>query len=179
MKAFWRSAILGRDCDTVGPEYVELVSDPEGFDKNESVLSPSSETGELDAEQGFDIDTVRWANDVHRQHRRRPSAASEGTLYGSPTCMRSIDNIEDAKGTATPTANFIRQVGNGIFAVLERFLVFAAFGQLLTGVVVYTGMAFRPWLYQLLISLPGGCRQNYINGCLAHLISASLHVRSY
>jgi hypothetical protein len=125
---------------------MELVSDMEGFDKNENVISPNSETGELDAERGFDIDTVRWANDVHRQHHRRPSATSD-TLYGSSTCMRSIDNIEDVKETAASTVSFIRQMGNVIFAALERFLVFAAFGQLLTGVVVYTGMILRPWLF--------------------------------
>jgi hypothetical protein len=142
IKAFWKSAILGQEHIPFGSEYEGLVSDEaEGFDK-EIVLSPDSDSAELDVRrQDFDMDTARWANDVHRQHSRRQSATSEGTLYGSPTCTRSVDKIEDTKGNFTPKIGLLRQIGNGTFAVLERVLVFAALGQLLSGVVVYTGVS--------------------------------------
>lgn len=158
VKTFWEVAILGRVCDTLGPEYVELVSEErEALVKNEITLSPIRGSVELDTpRQAFDVDTARWANDVHLQHYRRQSATSDGTIYGSPTCTRSLDKVEDPKGNLK--TGYLRQIGNGAFAVLERFLVFAALGQLLTGVVVYTG----------------GCRGNYINGCLAHLIKGSI-----
>jgi hypothetical protein len=51
-----------------------------------------------------------------------------------------------------------RRISGVAIATLERALVFAAFGMFLSGVVVYTG----------------GCRDNYINGCLAHLIKGGI-----
>lgn len=50
---------------------------------------------------------------------------------------------------------FFRKLGRGSFATAERVLVFLGFMQVLTGIVDYTG----------------GCRQHWLNGCLAHLIS--------
>jgi len=157
IKAFWKSAILGQEQFSFGPEYEGLVSEEaDRFDK-ETALSPDSDSAELDVRrQDFQMDTARWANDVHHQHSRRQSAASDGTLYGSPTCTRSVDKLEDSKSTSK--VDLLRQIGNGAFAVLERVLVFAALSQLLSGVVVYTG----------------GCRESYINNCLAHLIKGSI-----
>lgn len=51
--------------------------------------------------------------------------------------------------------NIRKRIASTTFAIVERSLVFAGFIQVLTGIVTYTG----------------GCRQNYLNGCLAHLIS--------
>jgi hypothetical protein len=148
IKTFWRSAVLGRQESVgFGPEYTGLVSrDPEEFDKNEITLSPIRDSRELDVDarrQGFDLDTANWADDVRRQHHGRQSAASDGTLY-SPTYTRSVDNIEFAKGNISSKFDLLRKIGNGAFAVLERFLVFAALGQLLTGVVIYTGTFIQP-----------------------------------
>ena len=56
---------------------------------------------------------------------------------------------------ALPKQPLLRRISQAAYATLERFLVFAAFGVVLSGVVIYTG----------------GCRDSYINGCLAHLIS--------
>jgi hypothetical protein len=151
IKAFWKVAILGRGGDTLGhaSEYVGLVSEEtEAFDKNEIALSPARDSIELDVRrQDFDVDTARWANDVRHQHYRRQSTISDGTLYGSPTSTRSVDKIQDAKGNFTSKIGVLRKIGNGIFAVLERVLVFAALGQLLTGIVVYTGM----YIYLIMI----------------------------
>lgn len=138
IKGFWKSAILDQEHLPFGPEYEGLVSEePVRFDK-EIALSPDGDSAELDVGGQDFQDTARWANDVHRQHSRRQSATSEGTLYGSPTCMRSQDKLEDSKSTSK--VGLPLRIGNGIFAVLERFLVFAALSQLLSGVVVYTGM---------------------------------------
>jgi hypothetical protein len=144
VKAFWKAAIVGQDCDASNAsEYVGLVSDEtESFDMNEITLSRARHSIEVDIRrQNFDTDTARWANDIRRQHYRRQSTTSEGTLYGSPTSTSSVDKIGDAKVGITSKIGLLRKIGNGVFAVLERVLVFAAFGQLLTGVVVYTGTA--------------------------------------
>jgi len=119
-----------------------LVSEElEECDKDEIRLSPVRDSRDLDIRrEDFDLDTARWANDVHRQHYRRQSTASDGTLYGSPTCTHSVDKVGDAKGNFTSKIDLLHRIGNGVFAVLERALVFAALGQLLTGVVVYTGV---------------------------------------
>ncbi|KAI9513174.1 hypothetical protein F5148DRAFT_1273139 [Russula earlei] len=51
-----------------------------------------------------------------------------------------------------------RRLGQLLFATLQRFLVFAGFAQFMHGIVIYTG----------------GCRGNYLNGCLAHVIKGGI-----
>ena len=82
----------------------------------------------------------RWV----RGHKSSRSSSSERTLFNKPD-------------SPDPDTTKIHRIGQAVFATLERALVFSGFGQLLTGVVVYTG----------------GCRLYFINGCLAHLISVS------
>ncbi|KAF7301386.1 hypothetical protein MIND_00703800 [Mycena indigotica] len=96
-------------------------------------------------------DTEHWAN-----HVRRHSTMSEGTLFG-PHSPRSDKTPHDWH-LAAPQISTITRIGRAIFSTAERTLVIAAFGLTLTGIVVYTG----------------GCRQNYINGCLAHLIKGGI-----
>jgi len=161
VKTFWYSTLLGRERarQDLGPEYTGLVvQEPEEFEEANVKLSPIRESSEVQPEDFEHGDTAQWANHVHHHHRRQQSIVSDGTLYGSPSSMRSMDKMQDAKGQHTPKANLLRRVGKSTFAVAERFLVFAGLGQLLTGIVIYTG----------------GCRQNYINGCLAHLIKGGI-----
>ncbi|KIY71226.1 hypothetical protein CYLTODRAFT_390831 [Cylindrobasidium torrendii FP15055 ss-10] len=78
------------------------------------------------------------------------------------------DDAKDVSDIVYPTqyehqghfgkATWIRHVGNVLFAIVESALVVAGFSQVVLGVVVYTG----------------GCRGNYTNGCLAHLIKGGI-----
>ncbi|KAG1753893.1 uncharacterized protein EDB91DRAFT_1100481 [Suillus paluster] len=115
-----------------------------------------------DLNDATDDETAPWVNDPRISqgaHRYTQSISSERTVFGidSPQVSRSDDTLHDFKfpGLIEPQAPLIRRISQGAFATLERALVFAAFGMTLSGIVVYTG----------------GCRESYINGCLAHLIS--------
>jgi hypothetical protein len=162
-KHFYRTVVLAREEIPTGSdaEYAGLVVDvPEEFDEAELKVAPVPlhvrqersmsplETENLDR-------TVHWTNNVHR---RQHSSASERTLFStfSPTKYSdgALDDM-DIHGDVKPKLPLLRRIARGAFGTAERVLVFAGYYQLLTGIVVYTG----------------GCRQNYINGCLAHLIS--------
>ncbi|KAF5388133.1 hypothetical protein D9615_000262 [Tricholomella constricta] len=164
IKTFWRSAILGRqvDQDRVSLEYTGLVVDePEEFEESKVSLSPVRQSGDLDPIEEYSGDTAQWANDVHhhrRYHRRHQSTASERTVFGAASPMHSLDKVYDVKGALKSNVGLIRRIGKGCFAVLERFLIFAGLAQTLLGIVIYTG----------------GCRGNYTNGCLAHLIKGAI-----
>ena len=168
VRTIWHNVILGQVDDGYSTnhsagkfdtEYAGLVAEPEEFDMNE--MKP------VEAEQP----TERWANDVHhhRQHGSewRQSLASDGTLFhAGSTSRRGSDDSDDTMmdHNTTPTfissrigskASLIRRIGSGAFAVLERLLVFLGYMQAISGIVVYSGT----------------CRDSYVNGCLAHLIS--------
>ncbi|KAG6855000.1 hypothetical protein C0991_005929 [Blastosporella zonata] len=166
IKAFWQSAILGRkvDRDPYAAEYTGLVDQvPEQFEESklEISLSPVRQSGDLDPIEEYTGDTAQWANHVHHhqpRHYRKQSTASEGTLFGTSSPMRSMDKIHEVKDTLASKAGLVQRIGKACFAVLERFLVFAGFAQTLLGIAIYTG----------------GCRENYTNGCLAHLIKGGI-----
>ena len=170
-KHFWRTVILGHEEALTGSsaEYASLVSDePEEFEdvelksgteplhirRNQAVASLQTLTESLPSHDR----TVRWTN-KHRYHQDPQSPSSERTLLGflSPTKLFFHDTLEHSEGQNHPHPKqpLAYQIVRIVFSVMERSLVFAGFCQLLTGMVVYTG----------------GCRENYINGCLAHLIS--------
>ncbi|KAF7313687.1 hypothetical protein HMN09_00525300 [Mycena chlorophos] len=92
-------------------------------------------------------DTEQWAN-----HVRRHSTMSEGTVFG-PHSPRFDKGSHE---WSAPKISLLSRVGSAVFGTAERVLVVAGLGLVLTGIVTYTG----------------GCRQSYVNGCLAHLISA-------
>ncbi|GLB33664.1 putative protein of unknown function (Ytp1) [Lyophyllum shimeji] len=161
VKTFWKSAILGRDLDREGhgPEYTGLVVDePEEYDESKISLSPDRQSGDLDPTEEYSGDAAEWANNVahhhRRQHSRKHSIASERTVIGVGSPVRSFEKIQDVKGAR----NLLQRIGKGSFAVLERFLVFAGLWQALLGIVIYTG----------------GCRGSWVNGCLAHLIKGGI-----
>lgn len=183
IKTFWWSTILGRERDRdLGPEYAGLVvEDPEEFEDTKISLSPIRDSSDLGPRQEYDGDTAQWANDVHQhqhhprrthRHYRQQSTASDGTLFGTSSPMRSVDTIREVKGTSSK-ADLLFRISQGVFAVLERSLVFAGLVQVLTGIVTYTGTS-TPWFFLVNVYTIylGGCRENYENGCLAHLISA-------
>ena len=180
IKTFWNYVVLDRDQEFSGAaaEYTNLVlDDPEDLEEAElkakEVDEDESETEPLHVRRArvvepiqtaFDghEETAQWAESVHH-HARRPSypqsAGSERTLFGPHSPRRSNDSLDES-GYVYPwqgkdKLGVLRFVGRAAFAIAERALVFAGFMQVITGIVIYTG----------------GCRGNWGNGCLAHLIS--------
>ncbi|KXN86383.1 hypothetical protein AN958_10245 [Leucoagaricus sp. SymC.cos] len=151
-KLFWNRIVLNKDINRVGsgPEYTGLVvEEPEELEMPK--ISRESSDGSALRE------TAQWANDVHN-HRRNFSIVSEGTIFGSHSPTHSDITLDGKLRRNGKSSGLLVRVGNVAFTVLERALVFAGFGQLLTGIVIYTG----------------GCRENYENGCLAHLIKGGI-----
>ncbi|KAI0796538.1 hypothetical protein C8Q75DRAFT_710925 [Abortiporus biennis] len=184
-KAFWRTVILDQEehIGADGAEYTNLVvEEPEEYDAAELKAKEieGSEEGSSEPihvrrarfvepintsyipEEGDDDhhETAQWANSVTRSYPQ--SANSERTLFGprSPrTSMHSDETLHDlGHWMNTKKTSLLRRVGRGVFATAERALVFAGLMQVISGIVIYTG----------------GCRQNYINGCLAHLIKGGI-----
>ncbi|KIK96945.1 hypothetical protein PAXRUDRAFT_137291 [Paxillus rubicundulus Ve08.2h10] len=156
---FWRSVVLGQGTHDSTSEYSGLVTDdPEECDDMKLMNVTSQEPT-----QGFDNQFDENAQDTQYVHHPSHSSVSERT--GSHRYLRhSDDTLHDMM---LPPAihprqsikqSLSRRVSGAAFATLERALVFAAFGMVLSGIVVYTG----------------GCRESYINGCLAHLIKGGI-----
>lgn len=144
-------------------EYAELVvEDPEEFEEQELKAASPHMAAEPTRRNrptvapiktvSFDDDTTNWAE----------SATSDRTLFNHSRhgSLHSDDTLQEFQVTAQMTehVSWYRKVGSGAFATLERVLVFAGLLQVLTGIVVFTG----------------GCRGNWLNGCLAHLIKGGI-----
>ncbi|KAI0053061.1 hypothetical protein FA95DRAFT_1552948 [Auriscalpium vulgare] len=155
LRTFWKHVVLGQDPPLgYGAEYTNLVvEEPEELEED---LKPLTQSRSFAGDEGH---TAQWANDVH-EHDYPATPASERTLFAprSPRgSMHSDDTLHD-NGRLAAKVPFLRRLGSVVFATLERSLVFAGLAQFLFGVAVYTG----------------GCRGNYLNGCLAHLIKGGI-----
>lgn len=160
LRALWRTVVLARE-DRVAlghfSEYANLVVEPDEFDEHERAHAPGSPDS---ADEG------QWVNAGRGAHASRDcpdSPASERTVFGTRSPKGSQHSADDLPAhlaaRAPRTRGLLRRAGAAAFATTERALVLAAFGELLEGIVVYTG----------------GCRGNYFNGCLAHLVSECSH----
>jgi hypothetical protein len=105
-------------------------------------------------------DETQWVGEVRLDTEVLPeSPISDRTFVGhrhrfSRDSEHSDDTLQD-QDCVVKVIPLSRRVGSLAFGTLERFLVFAGFAQVMHGVVIYTG----------------GCREYYVNGCLAHIIS--------
>lgn len=154
--SFWETVILNKEVEHghQDSEYLGLVvEEPEDFEGKLLRNSVDLQT----CERSGVSQTALWANDVHRHHRHS-STTSERTVFGLHSTVHSDDTFHDSTRKRLSKRSFLRRLGTGALAVAERVLVFAGFAQLLTGIVVYTG----------------GCRGNYLNGCMAHLIKGGI-----
>jgi len=140
VKAFWSKAILGQDDSFAGLEleYAGLVSEePEDLEELKTPISPPPHKR---VHYEGDDETAQWANDVRRhRHHFSQSGASETTLFG--TRSNSDDALHDT-GIKHPKVSLTRRIGTGTFNVLERVLVFGGYLQVITGIVIYTGMSY-------------------------------------
>lgn len=135
-RLFWNSVVLNKDINRLGTgtEYIGLVVEDPELDMPQ-ISRESSDDGTFRG-------TARWAKDVHN-HRRDSSLASEGTIFGSRSPTHSDVTFDAKQKRNVKSPNLIHRIGNGAFVVLERFLVFAGFAQLLTGIVIYTGWSLK------------------------------------
>lgn len=163
LSSFWFTAILGKEdhryLNGSDAEYTGLVvEDPEEFEEQELKAASSDETEPMKRTRpavapiktvSFD-DTTNWAQ----------SASSDRTMFNHSRheSTHSDETLQEITAQMIEHKPWYRKVGSGIFATLERVLVFAGFLQILTGIVIYTG----------------GCRGNWLNGCLAHLIKGGI-----
>ncbi|KAH8830714.1 cytoplasmic protein [Flagelloscypha sp. PMI_526] len=90
-----------------------------------------------------------WSRDEDNPPYSARSRSSEDTLH---------DNIHHHAVKKTLKLSFVVRVKNFVIGLSERVLVFLGFAMLISGIVVYSG----------------GCRGNYLNGCLAHLIKGGI-----
>ncbi|KAJ7336968.1 hypothetical protein DFH08DRAFT_925527 [Mycena albidolilacea] len=146
-------ALWGReDCELgVRPEYIALISE-----------APESIDNPKESRQSVDAPHSHYAEDFNREdpeqrgnHLRTYSNVSDGTLLDP-----SSPNFEETQHdiTLSPRISLLCRIGRATYSATERALVLAGFAMLLSGIVVYTG----------------GCREKYLNGCLAHLIKGGL-----
>ena len=132
-KLFWNRVILNKDVNHMGTgsEYTGLImKEPEDLELPQ-ISRQSSDDGVFHK-------TAQWANDV-RNHHRSFSLASDGTVFGPRSPTHSDTTLAAQQKQHSQPKNLVHRVGNAVFATLERFLVFAGFAQLLTGIVIYTG----------------------------------------
>lgn len=192
-RACWNTVVLDRETSMpgVGPEYTGLVSEEsEEFEAAE--LKAREIEGEDDAVEPLHvrraqfvapIDTTpsprssteehgQWTNNTPRRPPYPQSANSERTVFErSPRGSVHSDGHSDEtlhvqestySNLKLNKITILKKIGRGTFATVERMLVFAGYMQVITGIVIYTG----------------GCRESYVNGCLAHLISKNIRLAS-
>lgn len=184
-KACWNTVVLDREDSPhgVAAEYAGLVSEePEDY---EAAELKARELEQDDAAEPIHVrraqfmapidtaisprssteDHAQWVNDASHRGTYPQSANSEHTVFDrAPSPRGSVhsdetlyENVYNSFKSTNKTA-VLKKIGRGIFATVERALVFAGYMQVISGIVIYTG----------------GCRENYINGCLAHLIKGGI-----
>ncbi|KIY49513.1 hypothetical protein FISHEDRAFT_58387 [Fistulina hepatica ATCC 64428] len=147
-RGFWFQTILGQsDKDPIAAEYEGLVHDePDEYD-------------ETKLEDDNQHEEAEWSNHApSSRHRYSASVTTDHTLLPRRLSAESDDHHGFSLGFSAAKKPLLRRVGNIAFATLERVMVFAGLAMTISGIVIYTG----------------GCRQNYINGCLAHLIKGAI-----
>lgn len=164
-RSFWNRVILSQGADHVSgihdPEYTSLVMEEseelEGIPKTRVYSDHRFVAATTDGANTHD-ETHRWVDKVWRNTEALPeSPLSDHTFVGhrfSRDSQHSDDTLQD-QDHVVKDIPLSRRIGQLAFGTLQRFLVFAGFAQLMHGIVIYTG----------------GCRENYLNGCLAHIIS--------
>lgn len=113
LKSFWR-CILNLKVENINTsEYDALIPNESDIYSNVKLAHSSVELNDVERRNDMDAhEADQWANISHQSRRH----------YSTHVLSRTL-----------------RLVGQSAFAVAERFLIFAGFAQLLTGIVTYTG----------------------------------------
>ncbi|KAI6047315.1 hypothetical protein EDC04DRAFT_2622773 [Pisolithus marmoratus] len=165
-RSFWHDVVLGRESHELSSDYTGLVAeDAEEYDEIKPLNVASQEVPRLQSNspsadrETADLDryAAPWVNEPSPHHRCTFSTVSDHTLFDPRHSEETLRDVSSPLASRQPQS-LVQRITAIVRAILERLLVFAAFGLTLTGIVVYTG----------------GCRNNYINGCLAHLIKGGI-----
>jgi hypothetical protein len=172
LRAFWRRVVRGSDLMAAAEyEYSGLMEEPEQMKNTQDEFPPKSTSRHISKHQRSrssaespewsDEDNIELHSASDRRHpvTKRFSIGSEqsetATLHDPP----SPTSYESEKQSSPPVVrgkrSFLRRLGSFAFGFTERFMIFFAYTLVLSGITIYTGI----------------CRENYLNGCLAHLIS--------
>lgn len=184
VKKAWRTVVLNKssELDLTGvkaydheytglvhsePEYMEMdVHELKAVTEDDLNTLPPSPTdeGSSHGQQWAAVQAMAMRQARHhRASEWRQSVASDGTLFHPTPSPRGSHHSDETLHELPVEAHsrskyaLAHRIGRGIFATAERVLVFIGYMNVLTGIVTYTG----------------GCRDSYVNGCLAHLISTS------
>lgn len=164
-RTLWRQVVLKQDAALGhGSEYANLVvGESEEIELEDDIIKPHNHSRHVVFDDQNEDDgaseEAQWAN---QDFPETPN--SERTVFGRLTRTNSHQshnsdetlNVDfGAAPSGTPKKALARRVGSIVFNVVERVLVFAAFGELTVGIAIYLG----------------GCRGYRINVCLAHVIS--------
>lgn len=131
-KNFWRIVVKNEEEHVFVSEYVGLVEGAEDIDSSKlSYDSVELQSVHLSAENH----NARWP-----KHARRHS--SEPTVFGTGSPKNySDDTLHEVKGHRSwlERCGIFGRIGHAVIAIIERALVIGGFGQLLIGIVTYTG----------------------------------------
>jgi len=172
LRVFWRRVVQNQD-EVLRPEYAHLVHDEPGeyeevklvdeLEQSSSSaprIATSMETFRMRSSESITEMQQDWPRSAatvgvgayHARHNSTFSDHSDDTLHtpGILTRSGSHDSYEESE-----PKSLLANIVHYSFATAERSLVLMAYAELLSGLTVYSGM----------------CRGNYLNGCMAHLIS--------
>lgn len=169
VRSFWNRVILSKGDDHVRAintaEYTNLVFEEaeelEEFPKADAYHHHRRVAVLADDVNICDDETTQWVNKVRHNSEDFPETpVSDHSFIGyrsSRGSQHSDDTLQDQSRVVNEISTPHR-FGQLLFGTLQRFLVLAAFAQVMHGTIIYTG----------------GCRGNYLNGCLAHVISEQI-----
>ena len=169
VRSFWNRVILSQGDDHVrginNTEYTSLVlEDAEELDESPKARAYHHHRCVATAANDANIhdgESIQWVDKVWRSTEELPETPVSDRTFMSHRSSRGSQDSDDTlhdQGRAVKDTLPSRRLGRLAFGSLQRFLVFAGFAQLMHGIVIYTG----------------GCRGNYLNGCLAHIISEQI-----
>ncbi|KAF8153570.1 hypothetical protein K438DRAFT_371426 [Mycena galopus ATCC 62051] len=149
LKGIAHALLRGEDADDASaPECIPLIGEEADFAE-----------GRKENRRSYDVP------DTHHFHIFTSPPLSNVQTSMSPISNETLPESSGRRleeilhGTHfQPRFSLLRRIGRAAFSVTERALLFGGFAQVLTGIVIYTG----------------GCRRNYLNGCVGHLIKAGI-----
>ena len=166
IRSFWNRIILSHDDGHVrdasnGSEYTSLVAEAEEAEDLDEIPKAHSYRDHRFVTSTADDETAQWVDKVRPSTQRLPESPDfERTFIGRRSRGSQLpDETLQDQNRVVKDVPFSRRLGQLLFLISQRFLVLAGYAQLMHGVVIYTG----------------GCRGNYFNGCLAHMISKLVH----
>ncbi|KAH9965713.1 hypothetical protein BC827DRAFT_1125327 [Russula dissimulans] len=165
IRSFWKRVILShddvhvRDTSNSG-EYTSLVAEAEEPEDLNDIPKAHTYRDHRFVISAADDETAQWVDKVRHSTQDLPgSPVSESTFIGHrPRGSQLSDETLEDQNRVVKDVPLSRRLGQLLFGILQRFLVFAGYAQLMHGVIIYTG----------------GCRGNYLYGCLAHVIKGGI-----